>query len=294
MPAFLRKSLKAAAFAYGLSLPTACLVGGAMFSRPIRTPVPVRALSQQLDPEWNRGFLRGTRELKIPIEPKVHLAANLFGCDSSVSVILLHRSGENRLECLPLAYRFWQANVGVVMVDRRAHGSSEGESQPLFVEEQEDLTHLLDWLIEERVIGTASVGIVGLGDAGTSALIFAAADSRIDAVAAIEPALSATDYVSRRMSSWSGLPRTLVLPQSFLAVRAMALFSGVDSEHLDARSGIATLSAPTMLFSGDDPLTIRDARSVSNALGSAKVELLEEAAETDGYDALIAFFERHL
>lgn len=294
MAAFLRKSFKAAVFVYGLSLPTAFLVGGAMYSRPIRTPVPARALAERLDPEWNTNFLRGNREVHITIEPKVRLSANLFAHDSSVTVILLHSSGGNRLDCLPIAYRLWQANIGCVMLDRRAHGSSEGETQPLFLDEADDFVAALDWLIEERAVGTAAVGVLGVGDAATSALLFAAADSRVDAVAAIEPATTATEYVSRRLAGWCGLPRPLLWPQSTLAVRAMALFAGVESDHLDARSALIGVTTPALIFGGDDPLTIRDARTVSNALANSKVELIEAAAENDGYDALISFFERNL
>jgi alpha-beta hydrolase superfamily lysophospholipase len=294
MPAFLRKTLKTAAFVYGLSLPAAFLVGGAMYSRPIRTPVPARALAERIDPEWSANFLRGHREVQIGIEPKVRFTANLFAHDSSVTVILLHSSGGNRLDCLPIAYRLWQSNIGSVMLDRRAHGSSEGESQPLFLDETDDLVAALDWLIEERVVGTSAIGVIGIGDAATSALLFAAADSRVDAVAAIEPATTATEYVSRRLAAWCGLPRPIVWPQSTLAVRAMALFAGVDSSHLDARPGLAAVAAPAIVFGGDDPLTIRDARTASNTMAASKVELVEAPAEADGYDALISFFERNL
>jgi dienelactone hydrolase len=290
----LKKAAKVAAFVYGFSLPAAFLVGGAFYSRPIRTPVPPRALAERMEPEWDTYFLRGAREVHIPIAPKVRLVANLFAADAATSVILLHRSGETRLECLPIAYRLWQANIGVVLLDRKAHGSSEGETQPLFLNETADLMAVVEWLIEERCVGTAAIGVAGIGDGGISALLLAGAESRIDAVAALEPATSATDYISRRLSSWSGAPRMVVLPHAVLSVRAMTWFSGFGDATTDVRAALATVQTPTFVAAGDDELTLRDARAVSTALRAAKVELFQSSAGSDGYDSLAAFFERHL
>lgn len=140
MSNLIKKALKISAYLYGLSLPTAFLVGGAMYARPVKSPMSARALRENLAPEWDTDFLRRSREVKIPVEERVKLTASLFGTDASQTVILLHSSGGNRLEMLPYAYHLWRHNIGVVMLDRRAHGGSEGESQPLFLDETDDPT----------------------------------------------------------------------------------------------------------------------------------------------------------
>ncbi len=294
MSMFLKRVFKATAITYGLSLPLAFIVGGAYFSRPIRTPVGARALAEGVDPEWDTNFLRGSREIKITIGPKVRLAANVFGADANTCVILLHPSGGNRMDCLSIAYRLWRENIGVVMLDRRAHGSSEGDSQPLFLGEAADMSAVIDWLVSEAEVGTSAIGILGVGDAGITALVAAGKDPRIDAAAAIEPAASASDYVSRVLARWSGIPRPLLIPQSVIAVRAMALFSSLDSQLLEPRADLAAVGCPVFLASDNDANSKDDVRTVYTALHGAKVELQEGAPRDEDYDKLASFFKRSL
>jgi pimeloyl-ACP methyl ester carboxylesterase len=294
MSNLIKKALKISAYLYGLSLPTAFLVGGAMYARPVKSPMSARALRENLAPEWDTDFLRRSREVKIPVEERVKLTASLFGTDASQTVILLHSSGGNRLEMLPYAYHLWRHNIGVVMLDRRAHGGSEGESQPLFLDETDDLSAVIDYLIEEQLVGTRSIGVIGLRDGATSALLAAAVDDRIDAVGAIEPARHARDFVSRALASGTHLPRLMVVPQSELMTRAMALFAGTDSSLADARPMLAQVDCPVFIATGTGPMEKADARAVTTSLLAARVEVFEGAAEHGDFDRLMDFFDRNL
>lgn len=294
MSNLIKKALKITAYLYGLSLPTAFLVGGAMYARPVKSPMSARALREKLAPDWDTDFLRRSREVKIPVEERVKLTASLFGTDASQTVILLHSSGSNRLEMLPYAYQLWRHNIGVVMLDRRAHGDSEGESQPLFLDETDDISAVIDYLIEEQLVGTRSIGVIGYNDGATSALLAAAADERIDAVGAIEPARHARDFMSRTLANGTHLPRLLVAPQADLMSRAMAMFSGADSALADARPLLAQVDCPVFIATGTGPMEKADARAVTSSLLAANVEVFEGAAEQGDFDRLMDFFDRNL
>jgi dienelactone hydrolase len=292
MPALVKKTLKAAAIAYAISLPCAFVAGGTLFTRPVRTPLKSSAIHDAMDPEWSEGFRRGQAEVAIPISPRVRLLGSVFGSDSARCVIVLHESGGTRLDALGVAHALWKVGLGVVILDRRAHGSSEGEAQPLFLGESEALKAVVDWLVENDAVGTASIGVCGIGDAATSALLLAAEDSRIDAVAAVDPVVHARDYVSRTLRSELPLPRALFVPHGEVTVRAMALFSGVDGSLADASSSLPKVARPVFVLVTAGSGNREDAQAVIAKLAAARVEVGDAATLADGYDTIASFFER--
>lgn len=294
MPALLKKSLLAVVIAYAASLPLAFFIGGLLFMRPIREPLGYDSLRKAMDPSWDLDFLRGSREVKIAIAPHVHIAATILGGDSHGAVLVLHASGGNRTTALNVAYEIWRQNLDVVLIDRRAHGSSDGDSQPLFADELDSLEKVVDTIVKENWVGTSTLGVCGIGDAGTSALLLAAKDDRIDAAAALDPVADARDFVAQRFASLFHLPQPVVWPHAELAVRAMALFS--DSELRDFRVGTALSGiAGRALVVGQGSRQMQAAaRSAYSALPSSHAEFTSADSEAEGFATMAAFLGRIL
>lgn len=287
---YLRKAAFLFSVVYIVSLPVAFLVGGILFARPLRSPLTIDSIREGMRDGWSQSFLTDAREIKVQIEPRIKLCATVFGGRSSATVVVLHESGHNRLQALAAAYELWQEGLGVVLIDRRAHGNSDGEARPLYGGETDDIKAIVSQLLANDWCGTSRIGLFGIGDAGTSCMIAAAADPRIDAVAAQNPVLDARDAIQERMSRALGLPPLLVLAQSALAVRGMTLLGGIGMSDLDAPRLLRELAAPTLVMSMGDGAAA--GRRTADSLGAPDLEWVE-AVDGD-YDALAAFFRRAL
>ncbi|MBI4878939.1 MAG: hypothetical protein HY812_04660 [Planctomycetes bacterium] len=294
MPRILRRGLFWAALAYAVSLPLSFIAGGALFARPVKEPVTLQSLCDAMDPSWDRAFLQSLQQVEIPIRPRTRLMATVFGGSSSSTVIVLHASRGNRVSELAAAYALWEAGHDVVLLDRRAHGSSDGEVLPLFGGEEPDLSAVLDRVIAERWTGTARIGLFGVGDGGTSCLIAAAGDARVDAVVAEAPALTAGDFIATKLRSWLPVPEPLLFAQTFLAVRGLCLIGGVDAQELDASAPLRGLRIPVLLLENPEIASARQTREVLDAIGGSQCDLERACEKSARRSAMVAFFDRHL
>ena len=291
MRALLHKLLILAGIAYAVSLPVSLLVGGVLFSRPIRSPVSVDSIREHCDETWTTAFLTESRAVKIKVEPNVRLAATIFGGYASRCVVILHELGDNRTDVLAPAYALWRNGIDVVLVDRRAHGNSDGESQPLFGGEPKDIAALVDQLVNNDWCGTAKIGLFGVGDAGVSCLLAAAADPRIDAVAAEDAVPSAFSYIGARLEGWAGIPSELLFAQTFLAEIGMKFLGGASTADLDVGEPLRGLEAPTMLVNNRDGKRRSLGRQLEPKLVNASIH---NASDDVDYAELAAFFKQNL
>lgn len=294
MPRLLRKALFWALVAYAVSLPVSFILGGALFARPVKERVGLTELAEAMDPGWDRTFLSGVREIEVPLGARSRLRATVMGGNSHATIILLHPARQNRLACLPAAYALWQSGFDVVLLDRRAHGSSDGEMLPLFGGELPDLAAVVDFVVDQGLTGSARIGLFGLDDAGTSCLIAAAADPRIDAVAASDPALRAGDFIGDFFASWFHLPRTLLFLQTTLAVEGLLVLSHVERDQLDAEPRLAGLEARVLLLDRAGVGSPDGVREVLEALPAGTAELEWAASADDAVARAVAFFDRTL
>ena len=294
MPKIVRTALVWAAILYAVSLPASFVIGGALFARPVKDPVSINDLSDALDPEWDRTFLGGLKEVSIQLRPGVLLKATILGGDSHATVVVLHESRKNRISALPAAYALWGGGFDILLLDRRAHGSSDGDMLPLFGGEQVDLSMVIDQLLASDWSGTSKIGLFGIGDAGTSCLIAAAADPRIDAVVAEGPALRADDFVAAKLHSWLLLPEPLLFAQTYLAVKGLCVVGDVEPRELDASPMIRNLSTPTQLLLNSSSDSRRAVQAVFDALPAGNVDLQECVSQEALYAEMVDFFARHL
>lgn len=294
MPRILRRTLFWAGMLYLLTLPLSFIIGGALFARPVKDPVRLGDVVDAMEPHWDRTFLSGVTEAQIFIGPRTRLRATVLGGDSHATVIVLHESRKNRLSGLAAAYALWSGGFDVVLLDRRAHGSSDGDVLPLFGGEQADLTKVIDYVINEGRTGSSRIGLFGIGDAGTSCLIAAAADPRVDAVVAEDPALTAGDFVSSVLHSWFLLPEPLLVGHTFLAVQGLCLIGDVESDQLDASPLLGRLSTRTLLLSNRQTGRSDRVRAVHDALPMGVSEFTEADDQAGLYQRMVSFFDQHL
>lgn len=296
MLGLLRRFVVGAGVVYAISLPFSFFIGAGMLAKPTRKHFSIDELRNALPDGASLEFLTDSREIQIQVADREHWNGTAVGGGGRATVVLLHPFGGNRCDVVAPAYALWQDGFDVILLDRRAHGRSDGDAQPLFGGEAAELGHVLDRIIQEGWTSTRSIGLFGMNDAGTSCLMAAALDDRITAVAALDPCVNARDFVAASISDWSRLPAPFVIPQSFLALLGAGLVAGVDQSEFDARAVLRRLDSPSRILFDGARGADRRARAVQAAVaGNAELDSLPDAADDmDRWAGLVDFFRVNL
>lgn len=149
------------------------LLGFWLAVHPPRLAVPLVPRDVGLAPE----------DVTITAEDGTRLAGWLLARPGAPALILLHGYPAEKADLLPLAAAL-HPRFTVLLVDLRSFGASGGRVTTLGHRERRDLRRVLDFL-EER--GHGPVGVFGFSLGGAVAILAAAEDPRIRAVAAWSP-----------------------------------------------------------------------------------------------------------
>jgi len=98
-------------------------------------------------------------------------------------IILCHGLGTNRQDLLGTAKALHEAGFNLLLFDFRGHGQSEGRTTSMGWREQRDLEGALAYLGSQVDVGTQPYGVFGLSMGGAVAIMVAARDERLGAVA---------------------------------------------------------------------------------------------------------------
>jgi len=103
------------------------------------------------------------------------------------AVILLHSVAANRLGTRELALMIARHGYGVLMIDLRAHGESEGDLLTFGGDEYLDVSAGVDYLQARREVDAERIGVMGLSLGASVSILSAAQDTRLAAVVADAP-----------------------------------------------------------------------------------------------------------
>jgi fermentation-respiration switch protein FrsA (DUF1100 family) len=99
------------------------------------------------------------------------------------AVILCHGMMANRAEVLPWAAPLWERGYALLMFDFRALGESGGDLCTAGYSEPQDLRGAVDYLASRPDMADVPIGVFGFSMGGVAAILAAADDPRIQAVA---------------------------------------------------------------------------------------------------------------
>jgi pimeloyl-ACP methyl ester carboxylesterase len=225
----------------------------------------------------------------------IQLSAWFIPRPGAPAVVLLHGYPADKADLLPLASAL-APQFATLLVDQRYFGDSEGRATTLGFRERDDLKRAVDFL-ESR--GAKSVGVFGLSLGGAVALLTAAEDPRIRAIAAYAP-FSDLRLLGHELYRWMWLAR-------YPFVEAMLLWSrvllGADISRPAPRDAAARLEVPVLLVHSrqDEQIAFSHAERLRDALAAntrAEFEFMERGRHGElptGFEArLTRFFQRAL
>lgn len=132
----------------------------------------------------------------------LRLAAWYVPSENGAAVILLHGYGANRLMMRWHAERLVAAGYGVLMVDGRASGESEGNRRSYGWEDVPDVGGAIDYLRGRAAVDPDRIGVLGCSIGGQVALRAAAVYPAIGAVWADGPSRVTAEDIPPAEGNW--------------------------------------------------------------------------------------------
>ncbi len=263
----------------------ASLASFALAVRPPRIAVPLRPHDYRLAVE----------HVTIRADDGARLAGWFLPRPGAPAVVLLHGYPAEKADLLPIASAL-APQFATLLVDQRYFGDSEGGATTLGFREREDLKRMLDFL-EAR--GATAIGVFGFSLGGAVALLAAAEDPRIRAIAAYAP-FADLKTLGRELYAWMWLAR-------YPFVEAMLMWSrllfGADITRPSPAEAAARVAVPVLLVHSrqDEQIPFRHAERLRAALATnpkAEFEFMDRGRHGElgpGFEGrLVRFFHRAL
>jgi uncharacterized protein len=120
----------------------------------------------------------------VPTADGVHLSGWYVPSRNGAAVIVLHGAGSTRSAVLPHGTVLARHGYGVLMLDTRGHGQSEGRAMDLGWYGDRDIDAAVSFLTRRGDVDRNRIGVVGLSMGGEQAIAAAGTDPRIEVVIA--------------------------------------------------------------------------------------------------------------
>jgi pimeloyl-ACP methyl ester carboxylesterase len=178
------------------------------------------------------------------------------------AIVVLHGYPANKADLLPIAGAL-HSRFTVLLVDFRSFGSSEGSATTLGFRERADLRAAVDALTQR---GHTRIGVFGYSLGGAVAILGAAEDPRIRAVAAWAP-FSDLRVLARELYAIFWL---LKYPFVELMIVWGRLFLGADITRPSPEMAAARLTIPVQIWASrdDDQIPFAHAERLQRALAN--------------------------
>lgn len=211
------------------------------------------------------------------------------------AVVLLHGYPAEKADLLPFAAAL-APRFEVILMDLRYFGASGGRVTTFGLRERDDLRRTIDLVLAR---GAPAVGVFGFSLGGAVALLAAAEDPRIAAVAAYAP-FADLRALGHDLYAWMWLAR---YPFVWLMTAWGRLLLGVDLGAVSPATAAARVAVPVLVLHSrlDEQIPLAHAERLRAALADnaraevAVLDLGRHGELSPGFIARVAaFFQRHL
>jgi pimeloyl-ACP methyl ester carboxylesterase len=212
-------------------------------------------------------------------------------------ILVLHGIAADRRFSLGRARTFIEHGHGVLAIDHRGHGESDGDIVTFGGLEAEDAVAGVAWLRDQ---GCEKVGVDGFSMGGAAALI---AGDRLKADAVVVEAVYATLEEAADVRLGWFLGPLAPIGRELLALQ-LPLRAGIWKSQIQPVLGASRVGAPGLVLVGERDVRapVDAARRIAAALGGARVVVLPGAGHQDFHrdypqewrEAVLGHFREHL
>ena len=216
-------------------------------------------------------------------------------------MILLHQMATNRITMLELAEVFTHSGYGVLLMDIRAHGESDGEVLQFGGDEAEDVVAAATYLQTRGDVDPERIGVLGWSLGAQVAILGAARTDLVKAVVADAPCCTVfSDWPSpQTLNDWLWKPYDLAF-HSFLR-----LHTGV-RDPVPVGEAVGQIAPRPILLIGTGNTAGLEARSIQEKYDQAgepkEMWIIPEAGHIQGFkvrpeeygEKVTAFFDASL
>jgi fermentation-respiration switch protein FrsA (DUF1100 family) len=228
--------------------------------------------------------------LNLPVEPVRFPATDgmrlegwlIRGDPAGAWIICCHGAGTNRTDLVPVAAQLYAAGFNLLLFDFRGHGASQGWVTSFGWREQRDLEGALAFLGRQLDVPARPYGIYGVSMGAAVALMVAARDERIAAVAVDSPYTRLDEALRHHLKLYYPLLPTR--PFLWYILATYRLRFGVWPRRLSPIDSAAALSPrPLLIIQGtNDPrVPLAGTQRMFARAGGPKELWIVEGAEHD-------------
>ncbi|MBB1075580.1 alpha/beta fold hydrolase [Rhodoferax sp. 4810] len=234
-----------------------------------------------------RGDFGEAQEVRVPTRNNKTLNGwfvPTIGAASAPAVVVMHGWGANSSLMQGCLAPLHAAGLGVLLLDARCHGRSDGEpftSLPRFAE---DIEAGLAWLADQPLVDPKRLAVIGHSVGAGAALLTATRHSEVRAVVSISAFAHPHEVMLRYLASYR-IPYPLV---GWYVLRHVQKVIGAQFYAIAPLRSMAHISSPVLLVHGreDEMVPLNDARRLLAAGRPGSVRLLEVAGRHDLSTAL--------
>lgn len=200
------------------------------------------------------------------------------------AVLLMHGWGGNMETMLPLAAPLHSAGYGVLLLDARCHGGSDGDSFSSMPRFAEDLESGLDWLQHRQEVDTGRLAVIGHSVGAAAALLAASRRSDVSAVISI----AAFSHPASVMGSMFAARHIPMFPVGSYVLRYVQWVIGYSFDAIAPLHTITKVTCPVLLVHGTDDqmVPVSDAETLQARRAGLPGHLLKVAGSHDSYDEM--------
>jgi dipeptidyl aminopeptidase/acylaminoacyl peptidase len=188
------------------------------------------------------------------------------------ALVVMHGWGSNAEAMLPLQAPLQDAGYGILFVDARCHGRSDGDDFASLPRFAEDINAALDWLAAQPGVDAAALGVIGHSVGAGAALLVASHRPGLRAVVS----LAAFAHPAAMMRRWLAARRIPYWPFGAYVLTYVQQVIGARFDDIAPTTSISRIACPVLLVHGDADYTVplAEAEEILAARGTAQVELL--------------------
>lgn len=247
------------------------------------------------------------RDLGIPHEEveipsgELRLASWYLPAESGRAIVLLHGTPLEKSILLRFGRNLQRHGFNVLLPDFRAHGATAGGARTFGYREADDVLAAVAWLRARGDLDPAAIGVMGFSMGAVAALLAAARDPGIAAVAADSPFADFSEVVARRTRGQ--LLARLMMPA---VTRLGSRLTGVPLAHIAPRHAVTAIGPrPVFLIHGDADGLMPVEHSIElfeRLTGPKELWIVEGAAHVESstiapdeyLERVVRFFDRYL